>query len=699
MTTQPIPHRQRQHGRSGSPWKRPLLIILLLLIIIVTGLLIRQLRDQFSTSPLPTPLTEATVPAVVTEPEIQLSPTSGKQGTLITVWGRGWQPNDTVNVCLDDLGDEAQPPVYSQAHTDTAGQFFTTFTFPDNIQWHSLPDISVLVESVSNDKKVSAIFKLLPNTPTPTPIPSATSQPTATAVPPTPTCFYDMSFVADISIADDTAIPPGVGFLKTWRIRNSGNCPWPAGTSWVFVTGSQMNGPDALPVGITNPEETADVSVYLIAPTTPGTYVGYWTLRLPEGQNLRQRYFVRIIVPAPTPTPLPPTATPPPITPTPVVYNWRGEYFSNTSLSGTPVLVRDDTAVNFNWDNGSPHTDLPADNFSARWTRSLHFDGGTYRFYAHADDGVRLWVDNRLVIDEWHDARSDTYVAEVPLETGNHIVQIEFYEALGIAQIQVWWQGISAYPDWRGEYWANSSLNGPSALVRNDTAVDFDWSTGSPATGLSADNFSVRWTRSLPLDEGQYRFHVAMDDGLRLYVDGILLINEWRDGSHRAMSATTWLAAGQHDLRVEYYEHVGAALVKVSWEKDDNFTEWRGEYWANTNLAGRSVLVRNDEEIDFDWGKGKPYPRLPADEFSARWTRTLNFAPGTYRLYVRSDDGVQVSVDTQRVISKWHANDGSTTYATNVLLDGRHTLIVEYFEGRGSAQIHFWYERIGDKPE
>lgn len=169
----------------------------------------------------------------------------------------------------------------------------------------------------------------VPPTPTPTetavlPAPVLTDTPVPpTLVPPTPTCVYDMSFVTDVTIPDDSAVLPGVGFRKTWRIGNSGNCPWPGGTDWVFANGSQMGGPSAVPVPVTNPGETADVSVDLVAPGTPGPYTGYWTLRLPEGRTLDQRYFVRIVVPEPTPTPTtePPTPTPTPITepPKPVV--------------------------------------------------------------------------------------------------------------------------------------------------------------------------------------------------------------------------------------------------------------------------------------------------------------------------------------------------------------------------------------------
>ena len=84
MTTHHVP-QQRQLGRSRFPWEWPMLIILLLLIGIVTVLLIQQLRDRYSTSPLPTPMVAATVPAVITEPQIQLSPASGAKGTQISV--------------------------------------------------------------------------------------------------------------------------------------------------------------------------------------------------------------------------------------------------------------------------------------------------------------------------------------------------------------------------------------------------------------------------------------------------------------------------------------------------------------------------------------------------------------------------------------------------------------------------------------
>jgi pSer/pThr/pTyr-binding forkhead associated (FHA) protein len=132
--------------------------------------------------------------------------------------------------------------------------------------------------------------------------------------------------------------------------------------------------------------------------------------------------------PPPTSTPLPPTAVP---TPTPIITDWRGEYYGNIDLQGTPIVVRNDVDVNFNWGWGAPDPVVPADNFSARWTRTLNFEGRTYRFSIQGDDGLRVFVDNTLIINEWHPApvAPITYTADVNLTPGQHALRVEFYES------------------------------------------------------------------------------------------------------------------------------------------------------------------------------------------------------------------------------------------------------------------------------
>ena len=79
----------------------------------------------------------------------------------------------------------------------------------------------------------------------------------------------------------------------------------------------------------------------------------------------------------------------------------HGEYFNNMTLSGTPVLVRDE-AVNFDWGKGSPSDSVNPEKFSARWTGMfVPTTANDFKFQTLSDDGVRLWVDDKLVIDNW----------------------------------------------------------------------------------------------------------------------------------------------------------------------------------------------------------------------------------------------------------------------------------------------------------
>ena len=288
----------------------------------------------------------------------------------------------------------------------------------------------------------------------------------------------------------------------------------------------------------------------------------------------------------PTPTSQQLTATPPPATETPpatatpysettatalpLEEGWHGEYYNNLFLTGNPTQERYEASLDFNWGYKSPSPLVPVDQFSARWTRELYLEAGTYQFYAHGDDGVRVWVDNLLLINEWHEAPGQTYQAPVTLRSGKHSIKVEYYEDEGTAEIQFWWEGPGSYADWRGEYWANQLLSGDSTLVRNDEVIDFNWGRDAPDEKLPKDLFSARWTRLLAFEEGTYHFYATVDDGMRLYIDNELVIYEWHDGNTRQAEATYWLAGGMHSLRVEYYENKGGALIHFWWEKESS---------------------------------------------------------------------------------------------------------------------------------
>ncbi|MDG2524281.1 glycoside hydrolase family 3 C-terminal domain-containing protein [Stenotrophomonas sp. HITSZ_GD] len=132
----------------------------------------------------------------------------------------------------------------------------------------------------------------------------------------------------------------------------------------------------------------------------------------------------------------------------------------------------------------------------------------------------------------------------------------------------------------QGEYFRGKDLRGEPALTRLDSHVAFRWDRGAPTDdavargelsrekALASDDFSVRWTgQLLPPRDGVYDLSVTADDGFRLYLDGKLLLDRWKNSDRaQAQHASVALRSGQaYDLRLEYYDHERDAAVRLAW--------------------------------------------------------------------------------------------------------------------------------------
>jgi hypothetical protein len=144
--------------------------------------------------------------------------------------------------------------------------------------------------------------------------PTLTTQPTITQVPTTaittvptltavPIPCNRADFLGDVTIPDGSSITAGTQFVKTWRLKNSGSCTWGSGYSLAFHSGTSMNGAASTALAATvAPGQTIDVSVTLQAPTTDGTYTGYWMLKNASGGffgigvNGDKAFWVKIVV-------------------------------------------------------------------------------------------------------------------------------------------------------------------------------------------------------------------------------------------------------------------------------------------------------------------------------------------------------------------------------------------------------------------
>lgn len=380
---------------------------------------------------------------------------------------------------------------------------------------------------------------------------------------------------------------------------------------------------------------------------------------------------------------------------------WKAEYFKNMTLSGAPAMCRDDATIDFDWADRAPSTAVPRDYFSVRWTRTMWFDAGTYTYEKGSDDGMRVVVDGSTLIDDWVDHAYDggRWSKNLTMTAGYHTIVVTMYERGGLARawFHVEQQVAAACPanvtGWRGEYYRTRDLNGVTKLCRDDAAIDFDWASGSPGTGVPSDDFSVRWTRTATFEAGTYTFTKGSDDGMRVYIDGVTLIDDWVEQSYDGPVTTTHdMTAGSHTVVVEFYERGGLARATFSWTKVPTATcpttinGWKGEYFANRTLSGSPSVCRDDASVAFNWGTGAPAVGMPADNFSVRWTRTSYFAPGWYLFTVGSDDGMRVYYDGVLVIDQWRDRSYTSSSSWSYVTGGWHTIVMQYYEAGGYAE-------------
>jgi len=292
-----------------------------------------------------------------------------------------------------------------------------------------------------------------------------------------------------------------------------------------------------------------------------------------------------------------------------------------------------------------------------------------------------------------------------------------------------------------GNYFNNRTLTDPSAALRSDAPIDFNWGSAAPgATGINADNFSVRWTGYIRATQtGAYRFQTVSDDGVRLYINGTLVIDRWND--HSATTDTTGdfnlVAGNTYSIRLEYYENGGDAVIRLQWRlpgatsyvaipggptptlgaglyecvpvakppisscasNSKLIAGISGNYFNNKTLTAPATSVRLDGPINFDWGAGIPGPAgIGADNFSASWNGYVYVTQtGVHRFQTTSDDGVRLTVNGDLLIDQWndHSSTTHTTAAVNLEAGKAYPIKLEFYENAGSAVIQLRWQTPG----
>jgi glucose/arabinose dehydrogenase len=265
----------------------------------------------------------------------------------------------------------------------------------------------------------------------------------------------------------------------------------------------------------------------------------------------------------------------------------KAEYYDNIDFTNLKLTRTDDT-VNFDWGSGSPNAAIGADTFSVVWSGQVQaVYSETYTFSTTTDDGVRLFVNNQLIIDNNRNQSATEKTGTITLQAGQkYDIRMEYFENSGRAVSQLSWASASQTKQiipksqlfdttsaptgtgdgLKGEYFDNSDFTNLK-LTRTDANVNFDWGAGSPDPTVSSDTFSVRWSGQVqPLYSETYTFSTTTDDGVRLFVNNQQIINNFRNQSATETSGTITLQAGQkYDIRMEYFDNTGRAVSKLAW--------------------------------------------------------------------------------------------------------------------------------------
>ena len=388
-----------------------------------------------------------------------------------------------------------------------------------------------------------------------------------------------------------------------------------------------------------------------------------------------------------------------------------GQYFHNADFTG--LAAERSEAVDFNWGAGAPAAGVSPDSFSVRWIGQVEAQfNEVYTFRTVSDEGVRLWVDGRQVIDAWdaHAARVDT--GTIMLVAGKrHDIRLEYFDNSGSARIRLEWfsasQPLEAIPPARlyaspPGLRAEFSDDAGAKASRYDAAVDFDWNAGSPVAGIAADNFRARWTGYVRPDfSEEYTFSTHSDDGVRLWVGDQLVIDNWTNEAPATKTGIKVLEAGKwYDIKVAYFNGMGDAEIDLQWSSARQTGAGQFEVVAGDHLRGAQPIVLKNP-----LGPG-------ADPYVTQWQDSYllvrSYLPGSSVRGVWIDKADQLqdvhySNSASTTVLAWSAPPG-TNYSQQIWapelhrIDGKWYIYVAASDGDNSTHRMHVLERDDPDP-
>lgn len=442
---------------------------------------------------------------------------------------------------------------------------------------------------------------------------------------------------------------------------------------------------------------------------------------------------------------------------------FKGCYYSNISLAGNPVFTRDDSQVNFDWGATAPAPALSPAGYSVRWEGNLAFEGGEYTFTATTSDGIRVYIDGALLFDSWKDQPPTFYTFGATVAPGTRLVKVEYYSRSGTSSVHLSWQlnqtrqrrggappvisffnatpstiaaGQSSTLSWSVAGATSVTLSNGIGDVTNATsrpvspsqtttytltASNADGSASAAATvtvssppqgdtqpptaptltsasANSATQVSLAWTAATD-NVGVTGYQILRNGSLLTSVAGGTL--SYSDLSVAANTSYTY-AVRAVDAAGNVSPQSNTRIVTTPAPPSSNNCGTPGAgvftacYYNNLALSGTPVLVRTDNQINFDWRNGTPDPAVMSFNFSVRWQGNFDFQQGDYLFSALTSDGMRVYVDGVLIIDGWREQAPTQYASARSLTQGQHLVTVEYFVRTGTGSAHLnWQQASG----
>lgn len=262
---------------------------------------------------------------------------------------------------------------------------------------------------------------------------------------------------------------------------------------------------------------------------------------------------------------------------------------------------------------------------------------------------------------------------------------------------------------WYGQYFGNPDLIPPVLFDQNlpGPPLNVNWATSAPGAGVPRNNWSAIFTSNanFPTTDN-YQFTLSVDGGARVFIDDVLIINQWFSAGLRTVNADVSLTAGSHNLRIEYYKSGASARLSLNWKV--NYAGWEGRYYNSPNLTGPVIIKRDDPlappnppgflntAVMPNW----PPPQVNQFNFSADWRRSVNFpVAGTYVFTATVDDGARLLIDGAIVAGIDDFTAGAKVLVgTRALSAGQHFLQVQYVNYAGPGNIELIWALVPPPP-